>query len=146
MLASPLLENLYEEAYRILMKSWTHWILLVSQVSPNLPLNAQLSVREGGSEVPSAAVVELATRSVTSMKLNGYDWKEAYPHLFFSQTAHHHVLAIHQRGRKFKSENCPLMRSKLSKRRLKAISRDYEMFLTLSRKSFSRMEERDDWA
>jgi hypothetical protein len=71
----------------------------LSQAPSSSPLNAQLTVREGGTEVPSTAVVELTTRSVTSMKLNGgYDWKEAYPQLFFSQTAHH-ILAIHQRGR-----------------------------------------------
>lgn len=72
--------------------------ITLSQASHSSPFNAQLTVREGGSEVPSTAVVELTTRSVNSMKIKGYDWKEAYPQFFFSQTAHH-ILAIHHRGR-----------------------------------------------
>ena len=86
----------------------------LSQTSPS----SQLTVREGGSEVPSTAVVELATRSVTNMKLNGYDWKEAYPQLFFSQTAHH-ILAIHQRG-------CfsEIQKRKLSSDEIKAVEKE----------------------
>lgn len=72
-------------------------ISLSQTSSPSSTFNSQLTVREGGSEVPSTAIVELVTRSVTSMKLKGYDWKEAYPQLFFSQTAHH-ILGIHHRG------------------------------------------------
>lgn len=90
----------------------------LSQASPSSPFNAQLTVREGGSEVPSTAVVELATRSVTSMKLNGYDWKEAYPQLFFSQTAHH-ILAIHQRGR-----FTEIQKRKLSSDEIKAVEKE----------------------
>ena len=90
----------------------------LSQTSPSSPLNAQLTVREGGSEVPSTAVVELTTRSVTSMKLKGYDWKEAYPQLFFSQTAHH-ILAIHQRGR-----FTEIQKRKLSSDEIKAVEKE----------------------
>ena len=90
----------------------------LSQASPSSPFSAQLTVREGGSEVPSTAVVELATRSVTSMKHNGYDWKEAYPQLFFSQTAHH-ILAIHHRG-------CftEIQKRKLSSDEIKAVEKE----------------------
>ena len=89
----------------------------LSQASLSSPFNAQLTVREGGSEVPSTAVVELTTRSVTSMK-RGYDWKEAYPQLFFSQTAHH-ILAIHQRG-------CftEIQKRKLSSDEIKAVEKE----------------------
>lgn len=59
-------------------------------------LDSRYVVREGVSEVPSTAVVEMSTtRSVTSMKINGYDWN---PLLFFSEIVHH-ILAVHQRGR-----------------------------------------------
>jgi hypothetical protein len=89
----------------------------LSQASPASPSNAQLTVREGGYEVSSTAVVELTTRSVNTMKFNGYDWKEAYPQLFFSQTAHH-ILAIHQRGCFTKIE-----KRKLSSDELKAVEK-----------------------
>lgn len=90
----------------------------LSPASPSSPLDAQLTVREGGSEVPSTAVIELTTRSVTSMKLNGYDWKEAYPQLFFSQTAYH-ILAIHQRGR-----FTEIQKRKLSSDEIKAVEKE----------------------
>ena len=86
----------------------------LSQTSPS----SQLTVHEGGSEVPSTAVVELTTRSVNTMKINGYDWKEEYPQLFFSQTAHH-ILAIHQRG-------CftEIQKRKLSSDEIKGVEKD----------------------
>ena len=90
----------------------------LSRASPSSPLNAQLTVFEGGSEVPSTAVVELTTRSITSMKLKGYDWKEAYPQLFFSQTAHH-ILAIHQRG-----HFTEIQKRKLSSDEVKAVEKE----------------------
>jgi hypothetical protein len=89
----------------------------LSRASDSSPLNAQLTVREGGSEVPSTAVIELTTRSVTTMKVHGYDWKEAYPQLFFSQTAHH-ILAIHQRGR-----FTDIQKRKLSSDEIKAVEK-----------------------
>ena len=90
----------------------------LSQASPGSPSNAQLTVREGGSEVPSTAVIELATRSVTTMKFQGYDWKEAYPQLFFSQTAQH-ILAVHQRGR-----FTEIQKRKLSSDELKSVEKE----------------------
>jgi len=59
-----------------------------------------LLVREGGVEVPADTVIELATRSQASVQGRGYDWGEAYPQLFFSQTAQHY-LAVHKHGRFF---------------------------------------------
>ena len=55
-------------------------------------------VREGGAEVSSAAVIELATQSQAIFEARGFDWKAAYPQLFFSQTANHY-LAVHKHGR-----------------------------------------------
>ena len=89
----------------------------LSQASSCSPFDAQLTVREGGSEVPSTAVVELTTRSVNTMKHYGYDWKEAYPQLFFSQTAYH-ILAVHQRGR-----FTEIQKRKLSSDEIKAVEK-----------------------
>ena len=97
--------------------------------------NAQLSVREGGSQVPFTAVVELTTRSVNTMKLHGYDWKEAYPQLFFSQTAHH-ILAVHQRG-------CftEIQKRKLSSNELKAVEKEAQGDLKRLRKVLDTIKE-----
>ncbi|KAF8964248.1 hypothetical protein BDZ97DRAFT_1817182 [Flammula alnicola] len=82
-----------------------------------------LTVLEGGSEVSPTAVVELTTRSQMNMKTNGYNWKEAYPQLFFSQTAHH-FLAIHQRGRFLE-----IRKNKLSSDDLLAVAMDAQVEL-----------------
>lgn len=77
-----------------------------------------LTILEGGLEVSPTAVVELVTRSQTNIKLNGFNWKEAYPQLFFSQTAHH-FLAIHQRGRFVE-----IRKNKLSSDEMLAVERE----------------------
>jgi len=102
---------------------------------PDSPSNTQLTVREGGSEIPSTAVVQLATRSVTSMRLRGCDWKEAYPQLFFSQTAHH-ILAIHQRGR-----FTEIQKRKLSSDELKAVGKEIQGDLKKLRKFLDVIKE-----
>lgn len=55
----------------------------------------KITVISGGSYVPQSAIVELTTRSIT--REAEYDWKDAYPQLFLSQTPNH-FLAVHQRG------------------------------------------------
>ncbi|KAJ6555034.1 hypothetical protein DFH09DRAFT_577992 [Mycena vulgaris] len=55
-----------------------------------------LTVIAGGAPVPHTAIVELTTRA--ERRAAEYDWTEAYPQLFFSQTPHH-FLAVHNRGR-----------------------------------------------
>ena len=107
----------------------------LSQVSSASPSNAQLVVREGGSEIPATAVIELATRSVNTMKLQGYDWKEAYPQLFFSQTAHH-ILAIHQRGRFME-----IQKRKLASDELKSIEKEAQDDLKRVRKVLDIIKE-----
>jgi len=109
----------------------------LSQASPgpDSPSDTQLTVREGGSEVPSTAVVELTTRSVITIKLHGYDWKEAYPQLFFSQTAHH-ILAIHQRGR-----FTEIQKRKLSSDELKAVEKEAQGDLKKLRKFLDVIKE-----
>jgi len=66
--------------------------------SASLLRTNQLRIFEGGIEVSATSVIELTTRSQMTIKQNGFNWEEAYPQLFFSQTAHH-FLAVHQRGR-----------------------------------------------
>ncbi|KAJ6474409.1 hypothetical protein C8R47DRAFT_1144045 [Mycena vitilis] len=55
-----------------------------------------LTVVEGGAVVPHSSIVELTTR--TNRRAAEFDWTDAYPQLFFSQTPHH-FLAVHYRGR-----------------------------------------------
>lgn len=107
----------------------------LSQASPSSPSGVQLIVHEGGTEVPSTAVVELATRSVNTLKLQGYEWKAAYPQLFFSQTAHH-ILAVHQRG-------CftEIQKRKLSSDELKAVEKEAQSDLKRLRKVLDVIKE-----
>jgi hypothetical protein len=55
----------------------------------------KITVISGGAYVPQSALIEMTTR--VTHRENEYDWKEAYPQLFLSQTPHH-FLAVHQRG------------------------------------------------
>jgi hypothetical protein len=88
-----------------------------------------LTVLEGGAEVAPTAVVELVTRSQINMKTNEYNWKEAYPQLFFSQTAHH-FLAIHHRGR-----FTEIRKSKLNSEELQQIASECQVVLKKVRKT-----------
>ncbi|KAG6864833.1 hypothetical protein C0991_006893, partial [Blastosporella zonata] len=54
-----------------------------------------VTVIPGGSIVPQSSIAELTTRS--TQNASNFDWKESYPQLFLSQTAHH-FLAVHERG------------------------------------------------
>jgi hypothetical protein len=55
-----------------------------------------LRIRQAGSYVPQSNIVELAT--ISTWRRAQYDWSEAYPQLFLSQTPHH-FLAVHHKGR-----------------------------------------------
>jgi hypothetical protein len=55
-----------------------------------------LRIRQAGSYVPQSNIVELAT--VSKLRHATYNWSEAYPQLFLSQTPHH-FLAVHEKGR-----------------------------------------------
>lgn len=55
-----------------------------------------LRIRQAGSYVPQSHMVEIAT--ISEKRHSQFDWSEAYPQLFLSQTPHHH-LAVHDRGR-----------------------------------------------
>ncbi|KAK7050562.1 hypothetical protein R3P38DRAFT_2865875 [Favolaschia claudopus] len=55
-----------------------------------------LTVLPGGGSVSHSSLLELTTR--TERRAAEFDWKDAYPQLFFSQTPHH-FLAVHYQGR-----------------------------------------------
>jgi hypothetical protein len=101
----------------------------------SLQSRSNLTVMEGGAEVSHTAVVELTTRSQTNMRNNGYDWKEAYPQLFFSQTAHH-FLAIHTRGRFI-----DIQKRKLSSEELQNVAKDAQVELKKVRKALELIQE-----
>ncbi|KAF4617348.1 hypothetical protein D9613_005790 [Agrocybe pediades] len=114
--------------------------LSLAQADPALasssPLRSnQLRIFEGGIEVSSTSVIELTTRSQLTIKQYGFNWKEAYPQLFFSQTAHH-FLAIHQRGR-----FVDVQKRKLMSEQLQAVEEDVQVELKKVRKALDVIRE-----
>ncbi|KAJ7149223.1 hypothetical protein C8R43DRAFT_1007511 [Mycena crocata] len=77
-----------------------------------------LTVIPGGAVVPHASIVELTTRS--QRRESEFDWQDAYPQLFFSQTPHH-FLAVHERGN-FRVVN----KRKLASTELREVERDIQ--------------------
>ncbi|KAJ7659860.1 hypothetical protein B0H17DRAFT_908066, partial [Mycena rosella] len=67
-----------------------------STSAPAAKTSNGLTVVDGGATIPHSAIVELTTRS--DRRQAEFDWKDAYPQLFFSQTPHH-FLAVHTHGR-----------------------------------------------
>lgn len=64
--------------------------------SPATVLDASgLRIQRGGRQVPHEAILELTTRS--ERNADQFDWGNAYPQLFFSQTPNHY-LAVHNSG------------------------------------------------
>ena len=90
---------------------------------------------EGGYVVSPTAVIELTTRSEATLKNYGFNWKESYPQLFFSQTAHH-FLAIHQRGRFY-----DVQKRKLSSDELQAVEEKAQVDLKKVRKALELIQE-----
>ncbi|KAF8158456.1 hypothetical protein B0H34DRAFT_789326 [Crassisporium funariophilum] len=118
-----------------LVKSFNAISVLPNALGSNSNSNQHLTVLEGGLEVSPTAVVELTTRSQTTMKLHGFDWKEAYPQLFFSQTAHH-ILAIHNRGRFVE-----VQKRKLLSEELQAVEKDAQCELKKMRKALDLIKD-----
>ena len=56
----------------------------------------KITVLSGGSYVPQSSIIEMTTRA--EHRESAYEWKDAYPQLFLSQTPHH-FLAVHQTGK-----------------------------------------------
>jgi hypothetical protein len=67
-----------------------------SSADPISTTSHGLTVVKGGAVVPHSSILELTTR--TERNAAQFDWNDAYPQLFFSQTPHH-FLAVHNRGR-----------------------------------------------
>ncbi len=105
------------------------------QLSQPARSSQHLTMLEGGTEVSQSAVVELTTRSQMNMQTNGYNWKEAYPQLFFSQTAHH-FLAVHQRGR-FQE----IRKTKLSSEELQSVADEAQVDLKRVRQALALIQE-----
>lgn len=71
-----------------------------TSTSPGTSKCNGLTIRESlpstSYTVPHSSLVELTTRA--ERRVAEFDWNDAYPQLFFSQTPHH-FLGVHNRGR-----------------------------------------------
>jgi hypothetical protein len=63
--------------------------------TPSPLTSTDLKITRAGTQVPQSNIVEMTTRSEISAA--NFDWGDAYPQLYFSQTPHHH-LAVHRSG------------------------------------------------
>lgn len=63
--------------------------------SPSPLTSTDLKIFRAGTRVPQSGLIELTTRSEISAA--NFDWNDAYPQLYFSQTPHHY-LAVHRSG------------------------------------------------
>jgi len=67
-----------------------------STMPPPSPLaSADLKISRAGTQVPQSNLIEMTTRSEISAAK--FDWSDAYPQLYLSQTPYHH-LAVHRGG------------------------------------------------
>lgn len=66
---------------------------------PQSPLTStDLTIFRAGTQVPQSNLIEMTTRSEISAAK--FDWRDAYPQLYLSQTANHY-LAVHRSGQFF---------------------------------------------
>ena len=66
------------------------------KTSSSSPLTSpDLKITRAGTQVPQSEIIEMTTRSEISAA--NFDWADAYPQLYLSQTAHHY-LAVHRGG------------------------------------------------
>ncbi|KAF9651351.1 hypothetical protein BDM02DRAFT_3091263 [Thelephora ganbajun] len=63
--------------------------------SPSPLTSADLKMFRAGTQVPDSNLLEMTTRSEISAA--NFDWGDAYPQLYFSQTPNHY-LAVHRNG------------------------------------------------
>ena len=63
--------------------------------SPSPLTSTDLRISRAGTQVPQSSLLEMTTRSEISAA--NFDWGDAYPQLYFSQTPHHY-LAVHRSG------------------------------------------------
>jgi hypothetical protein len=108
----------------------------ISQRSSATPASKSihgLTVIDGGTVVPHSSIVELTTR--IERREAEFDWNEAYPQLFFSQTPHH-FLAVHNRGR-FSAVN----KRKLTSSELRAVEQQIQPDLKKLRAALDLIKE-----
>jgi hypothetical protein len=67
--------------------------------SPSPLTSTDLKILRAGTQVPQSGLIEMTTRSEISAAQ--FDWADAYPQLYLSQTPHHY-LAVHRSGTFFK--------------------------------------------
>lgn len=67
--------------------------------SPSPLASTSLKIFRAGTRVPQSNLIEMTTRSEISVIR--FDWADAYPQLYLSQTPHHY-LAVHRSGTFFK--------------------------------------------
>lgn len=63
--------------------------------SPSPLTSTDLKIFRAGTQVPQSDLIEMKTRSEISAAK--FDWDDAYPQLYLSQTPHHY-LAVHRTG------------------------------------------------
>ena len=63
--------------------------------SPSPLTSTDIKIFRGGTQVPQSNLLELTTRSEISAA--NFDWNDAYPQLYLSQTPNHY-LAVHRTG------------------------------------------------
>ena len=66
-----------------------------TMTSPSPLTSSDLKIFRAGTRVPQSDLIELTTRSEISAA--NFDWNDAYPQLYLSQTPHHY-LAVHRSG------------------------------------------------
>lgn len=66
-----------------------------TKTSPSPLTSTELKISRAGTEAPQSTLIEMTTRSEISAAR--FDWKDAYPQLYLSQTPYHY-LAVHRSG------------------------------------------------
>jgi len=66
-----------------------------STMSPSPLTSTDLKISRAGTQVPQSSLLEMTTRSEISAA--NFDWGDAFPQLYFSQTPGHY-LAVHRTG------------------------------------------------
>ncbi|KAF9046287.1 hypothetical protein BJ165DRAFT_1527400 [Panaeolus papilionaceus] len=91
----------------------------INRILPIFDNIGPLNIIRGG-KFPEEAAIEITTRSAHNLARNSFDWREAYPQLFLSQTKHH-FLAIHDRGHFAKLE-----KRTLESKEFKSVEKDVQ--------------------
>jgi hypothetical protein len=106
-----------------------------SGVLPPSPLTTtELKISRAGTQVPQSNLIEMTARSEASAAR--FDWSEAYPQLYLSQTPYHY-LAVHRGGTFFS-----LAKREIGKQDLVAIERRAQLGFKRLRKVLGEIQTR----